>query len=85
MRLHPFDILGIVPSLDCTKEDVSRARRAAGLMLKQNGGQHCTGRDGVEYIYTLSEVNDSADSLVKVIEEGGLLFYLCEYGKYTSN
>jgi hypothetical protein len=85
MRQHPLDILGLVPSLSYTKEDVSRAKRAANLRLSQNGERHCCHRDGVEFVYTATKVNNSADNLIKVIEADGLVFCLVEWGEYTSN
>ena len=57
----------------------------ANLMLAKIGGQYCSQRDGVKYVYDASKVNDCADKLVKVIEADGLMFCLLEWGEYTSN
>jgi hypothetical protein len=85
MLPHPFDTLGLIPSLDCTKNDILRAKRAANLRLGQNVGRHCCSYKGVEYVYTPVEVNRWADNLVKVIEARGLIFCLVDWGEYSSN
>lgn len=85
MPPHPFDILGLLPSLYYSKDDVQKAKRVANWMLEKNGGQYCSQRDGVKYVYDAAKVNDCADKLVKVIEAGGLMFCILEWGEYTSN
>jgi hypothetical protein len=85
MEAHPFDIVGLVPSLSCTKAELLRAKRMANLTLERNGKRHRYHLGGVPYEYTASIVNDCADMLEKVIESGTLVFRLVEWGPYTSN
>lgn len=85
MEAHPFDIVGLVPSLSCTKAELLRAKRMANLTLERNGKRHRYNRGGLSYEYTASKVNDCADMLEKVIESGALVFRLLEWGPYTSN
>lgn len=85
MEAHPFDIVGLVPSLGCTKAELLKAKRLANLTLERNGGRHRYHHGGVVHEYTASRVNDCADMLEKVIESSTLVFRLVEWGPYTSN
>lgn len=85
MEAHPLDIVGLVPTLSCTKAELLRAKRMANLTLERNGGRHRYHRGGVSYEYTASVVNDCADMLEKIIDSGTLVFRLVEWGQYTSN
>jgi hypothetical protein len=85
MEPHPFDVLGLVPSLSCTRDELLKAKRAANFTLTRYGGLYSYQRNGIEYKYTASNVNDCADMLEKVVEAGALMFRLLEWGPYTSN
>lgn len=49
---HPFDILGIVPSVSCIKDELLKAKSVANFTLARNGGPYYHRCDVVEYEYT---------------------------------
>ena len=82
---HPFDILGPVPSLSCTRDEVRKARRLANLTLTQNNGRYCYLCDRVKRGYTASMVNYHDNQLIEIIQLDGSMFHLFSWWQYTRN